>query len=223
MRLHSAGVAALPLKVCGELVIRRSRFDAVRSGFRRTGAYRAVLDGQSHACVRGAWAVWIPELQIKFLNSIEGKLACLSRKAPPRARVLGSGPHAGQWGDYPLTAWRQAYATPTSRRVAENVVAAARLHAAGLGPRVLGLCVARRFCDGTRQDGSFAAGFMIEDATLKRSKAPAVARQLIEAGVRPDQINSAVRQQINGYVVDLNYSTRSGRVKHPRLPVEQSA
>jgi hypothetical protein len=198
-----AGVG-LPLRLHDELVIRRSVLDLARAGFRRTGACHVILDGRSYGCVRGAWAIWIPALQTKFLNSIDGKLACASRNAPQRQRVLGPGPPTGRWGRYPLAAWREVYEKPVSRRVAENVVAAARLQAAGLGPRVLGLCVARKFRDGARHDGSFAAGFMVEDASLKPPKTPATQAELIAAGVRPDQIDSAVRQQVNGYVVDLN-------------------
>lgn len=196
--------AGFPVMLYDELVIRRSVHDFVRSGLRPVGPHRAILGGPSFACFRGAWAIWIPELQTKFLNSIDGKLACLSRKAPPREALQGSGPLAGQWGRYPLEAWRQAYETPVGRRVAENVVAARRLHRAGIGPRVLGLCLARRFRDGARLDPFFAAGFMVENAALKPPGPTATRSQLIEAGVRPDRINSAVRQQVNGYVVDLN-------------------
>ena len=196
--------ADMPMHVFDDLVIRRSLLDIARSRFRPTGASHVMLDGRTYACFRGAWAIWIPVLQVKFLNSIDGKLACLSRKAPPREGVSGSGRLASRWGSYSLEAWRLAYETPVSRRVAENVVAAARLHEAGLGPRVLGLCLARRFRDGARTDRSFAAGFMAEDAALKAPRPPATRAQLIAAGVRPDRIDSAVRQQINGYVVDLN-------------------
>jgi hypothetical protein len=197
--------ADLPIRLYEELLIRRGLFDVVRSRLRPTGAYRAVLDGRSYPCVRGAWALWIPALEMKFLNSIDGRLTCLSRSAPPRDHLLGAGrAGTGRWGNYQLEAWRQAYETTASRRVAENVVAAARLHRAGLGPRVLGVCLAQRFRDGTRRDGSFAIGLMIEDAASKPPKPPATEAELIAAGVRPDHIRSAVRQQVNGYVVDLN-------------------
>ncbi|MFW6028377.1 MAG: hypothetical protein ACOC9Q_02510 [bacterium] len=204
MNLHTSDVADLPVHLFDELLIRRSLVDIVHSRFKPTGAAHVLANGRSHSCIRGAWALWIPSLQVKFLNSIDGKLTCLSRKAPPRESLRGSDPIAGQWGRYPLEAWRQAYEKPVSRRVAENVVAAERLHKAGIGPRVLGLCVARRFRDGRRDDRSFAAGFRIENAALKPPRPAATQSQLIEAGVRPDQINSAVRQQVNGYVVDLN-------------------
>lgn len=204
MSLHRTDGADLPVSLFDELVIRRSLLDVVRSRFKPTGAAHVLADGRSHPCIRGAWAIWIPALQTKFLNSIDGKLTCLSRRAPPREALQGSGRLAGQWGRYPLEAWRQAYETPIGRRVAENVVAAQRLHKAGIGPRVLGLCLARRLRDGLRLDQSFAAGFMIEDAALKPHGPTATRSQLIDAGVRPDQIDSAVRQQVNGYVVDLN-------------------
>jgi hypothetical protein len=204
MSQHSSDVADLPVQLFDELVIRRSLLDIVRSRFKRTGWARVTAHGHSHSCIRGAWALWIPALQVKFLNSIDGKLTCLSRKAPPREALQGSDPMAGQWGRYPLEAWRQVYEKPVTRRVAENVVAAERLHKAGIGPRVLGLCMARRFRDGRRDDRSFAAGFRIENAALKPPRPAATQSQLIDAGVRPDQINSAVRQQVNGYVVDLN-------------------
>jgi hypothetical protein len=204
MSLHTSDAADLPVTLFDELVIRRSLLDIVRSRFRRTGAAHVIAHGQSHPCIRGAWALWIPALQVKFLNSIDGKLACLSRNAPPREALQGSDPLSGQWGRYPLDAWRQAYEKPVGRRLAENVVAAQRLHKAGIGPRVLGLCLARRFRDGHRLDRSFAAGFMVENATLMPPRPAATQSQLVDAGVRPDQINSAVRQQVNGYVVDLN-------------------
>jgi hypothetical protein len=204
MSLHRTDGAGLPVNLFDELVIRRSLFDIVRSRFRPTGATHVLANGRSHPCIRGAWALWIPALQVKFLNSIDGKIACLSRKAPPREALQGSDPLAGRWGRYPLVAWHQAYETPVGRRVAENVVAAQRLHKAGIGPRVLGLCLARRFRDGHRLDRSFAAGFMVENAALKPPRPAATQNQLIDAGVCPDQINSAVRQQVNGYVVDLN-------------------
>jgi hypothetical protein len=55
---------------------------------------------------------------------------------------------------------------------------------------------------GGRCDMSLAVGLMIEDAAAKPPKPPATEAQILAAGVRPDRIRSAVRQQINGYVVD---------------------
>jgi hypothetical protein len=93
---------------------------------------------------------------------------------------------------------------PVSRRAAENAVAARRLHAAGLGPRVLGLCIALRLRDGARIDKGFAAGFLSEDVLRLPPKPPAGEQEFLAAGVSLDRLGSAIRQQVNGYVVDLN-------------------
>ncbi|HSF96149.1 MAG TPA: hypothetical protein VLA52_14080 [Thermohalobaculum sp.] len=193
----------LPVVIHGELRIERSLADRIRSKFRATGHARAVVDGRPHACLRGAWATWIPALGAKFMNSVDGRLGCLHRNAPARQAVLqGEGVPAGE--TYTAAIWRQAYETTVSRRVAENVIAAQRLHAAGLGPRVLGLCIALRYRDGARLDQSFAAGFLSEDVLTLPTKPPATMEQFLAAGVAIDRIGSAVRQQVNGYVIDLN-------------------
>lgn len=194
----------LPITVFEELVIERSLLDRVRSGLRRTGPCHASLDGRRYACVRGAWALWMPTARIKFLNSIDGNIACIHRNAPPRSRVSDRDAPSGQWGSYALDEWARAYAKPASRRAAENLIAALRLDRAGLGPRVLGLCLARRFRDCGRDDRAPAVGIMVEDATLKPPRPPATVSQMLAAGVQPDKIRSCVRQQVNGYVVDLN-------------------
>jgi hypothetical protein len=194
----------LPVTIHQDLRIQRSLLDRVRSRFRATGSARAVVDGHSFPCQRGAWATWIPALGAKFLNSMDGRLHCLHRIAPPRFEVLG--PEHGEidYGRYSRAEWQHAYTTPVSRRVAENVVAAQRLHAAGLGPRVLGLCIALRFRDGARADKCFAAGFQSEDVLRLPPKRPAEEAEFLAAGVSLDRLRSAIRQQVNGYVIDLN-------------------
>lgn len=197
------GESALPLVVYGELRLERSMTDRLRSRLRQAGAGRAMLDGVAYRCQRGAWAVWIPALRLKFLNSVDGRLHCLHPSAPPRDSVLGPAHAAPASGPYSVEDWRAAYRTGVARRTAENTVATARLHRAGLGPR-LGLCVARRLIDGGRRDRGFSAGIAVEDARLLPARTPARDDELEAAGVRPDRIRSAIRQQVNGYVVDLN-------------------
>jgi hypothetical protein len=118
--------------------------------------------------------------------------------------VLGPALGETDYGRYSREEWRHAYSTPASRRAAENAVAAQRLHAAGLGPRVLGLCIALRFRDGARADKDFAAGFLSEDVLRLPPKPPAEEEEFLAAGVSLDRLRSAIRQQVNGYVVDLN-------------------
>lgn len=194
----------LTVQVYGELRLEQGATDRVRAMLGQRGAARAVLDGAVHRCRRGAWAVWIPGPGLKFLNSVDGQLACRHPNAPRREEILGPAPSLPARGRYSVQDWRAAFRTPVARRAAENAVATARLHRAGLGPRLLGLCVARKLIDGDRRDGGFAAGIVVEDARGLPAKAPAHAADMERAGVGPDRIRSAIRQQVNGYIVDLN-------------------
>lgn len=194
----------LPITVHEELLITRSLLDRARSRFRATGRARVVVDGRSYPCQRGAWATWIPALGAKFLNSMDGRLHCLHRSAPRRREVLGPERGETSYGPYSREEWQRAYTMPVSRRAAENTIAARRLHAAGLGPRVLGLCIALRVRDGARADKGFAAGFLSEDVLRLPPKPPAEEEEFLAAGVSLDRLRSAIRQQVNGYVIDLN-------------------
>ena len=120
------------------------------------GILRIGVDGQRFECERGAWATWIPALGAKYLNATDGLRDCLHHSAPPRDEILGCGPGKADYGLYTREDWRRAYTTPVSQRAAENAVAVQRLHAAGLGPRVLGLCIALRYRDGTRAGAASA-------------------------------------------------------------------
>jgi hypothetical protein len=194
----------LPITIHEELTIERSLLDRARSGFRATGHARAVVDGSRHRCQRGAWATWIPALGAKYINSINGQQNCLHRIAPPRSEILESGNSGERYGIYSREEWRRAYMTPVSLRAAENAVSAQRLNAAGLGPRVLGLCIALTFRDGVRDDKHFTAGFLCEDVWNLPPKPPATEEEFLAAGVNLDRRKSAIRQQVNGYVIDLN-------------------
>lgn len=48
------------------------------------------------------------------------------------------------------------------------------------------------------------AGIFIENLDNYPRRAPVTLEEMISAGVKPDKIKSAIRQQINGYVSDLN-------------------
>jgi hypothetical protein len=100
--------------------------------------------------------------------------------------------------------WKQALNKNTRRRAVENYLAASRLHAAGLGPQPLGLCHVRDFSYRLFGDSSETAGIIIGDIRKLPPKADATEEQIIAAGVTIDGIRSCVRQQIHGYVSDLN-------------------
>jgi hypothetical protein len=78
------------------------------------------------------------------------------------------------------------------------------LHAAGLGPRPLGICHVRRFSGNFLGAWSETTGILIEDIGKLPPKPEATETEILAAGVTLDGIKSCVRQQIRGYVSDLN-------------------
>lgn len=167
--------------------------------------FKLRLDGRVMESRVGAWAVWLPEVRCKFLHSFEGRVHCLHSSAPSRDRALESSePLDTAIGKYMLAEWRAAFSKTALRRVAEIVVAAERLHRARLGPGVLGVCFASSLTFERRIDAFGAIGVRLEDVHELPAKPPATEVEVRAAGVRPDKILSCVRQQVNGYVVDLN-------------------
>lgn len=194
----------LPIIKYSELEIERSYLDRAQSRFRATGRASIKVDGRRFRCCRGAWATWIPDLGAKILNARAGLLDCLHHLAPSREQIFGDDTSIDIYGPDSFEDWRRAYTTTVSRRVAENVIAAQRLHRAGLGPKVLGVCVALRWNDPTRHSKGHSAGFLSEDVWRLPAKPPASAAEFHGAGVTLDSLGSALRQQVNGYVIDLN-------------------
>jgi hypothetical protein len=167
--------------------------------------FRLRLDGRAMESRVGAWAVWLPEVRCKFLHSFEGRVHCLHSSAPSRGWALDtSEPLDTAIGKYTLAEWRAAISKTALRRVSEIVVAAGRLHRAGLGPEVLGVCFASKLTFERRIDPFGAIGVRLENVHGLPAKPPATEEEVRAAGVRPDKIRSCLRQQVNGYVVDLN-------------------
>ena len=144
----------------------------------------------------GMWAAYAPALQLKLLHSVGGQVHSIARSAPRRDE-------AGTGKD-PEGHWARAFATPVTRRVAENWVMHDRLHRAGLGPEPLALAVAPRYLAWFSRGAAVSAGVFV--AALRRypPKAPATEAQVRAAGVLPDAKGACLREQINGYVSDLN-------------------
>ena len=194
----------LPITRHRHVRIERSLLDGARSRFRATGHARAVVDGQRHKCQRGAWATWIPSLGTKYLNTVNGHLDCLHHNAPTRGKILEKALDRTDYRPYSREEWKRAYTTQVSRKAAENAVAAGRLYEAGLGPRVLGLCIALHYTDVDGANRGFSMGIVSENVAALPPKRPASEEEFLAAGVTLDRLNSAIRQQVNGYVVDLN-------------------
>ncbi|EYD76519.1 hypothetical protein Rumeso_01940 [Rubellimicrobium mesophilum DSM 19309] len=149
-----------------------------------------------HWAYMGMWAAYAPALQLKLLHSVGGHVHSIAHVAPRRDR-------AGDPGD-PDAAWARAFAKPIARRAAENWVMLERLHKAGLGPEPLGLAVAPRYRAWFSRGLTHSAGTLVADLHRYPPKVPATEEQVRAAGVIPDARLACVREQINGYVSDLN-------------------
>lgn len=166
--------------------------------------YTAIVDGHEHACTVGAWAVWIPDLRAKFLHSVEGFVHCIHKDAPARADVLSASDPTLQFGRYALAEWRAAYSKAAQDRTNELALCTQLLHRAGIGPGLIGICRAEALVFNGETDSKGAWGIVTEDVTLLPKKQDTTEEEVIRAGVQPDRIKSCIRQQLNGYVIDLN-------------------
>ena len=149
-----------------------------------------------HWAYMGMWAAYAPALQLKLLHSVGGRVHSIAHVAPRREEAGGPKDPEG--------AWARAFATPVTRRAAENWVMLERLHKAGLGPEPLALAVAPRYRAWFSRGRTFSAGTFVADLRRYPPKAPATEAQLRAAGVIPDARRACLREQINGYVSDLN-------------------
>ncbi len=175
--------------------------------WRRDQRLHLYVDGKRFDYVTGAWAYWIPALRCKFLHSAQGRLDCRFTGVPSRQTCeTATDPNSSAGNDSPYTwqDWRNVYAKTAARRAAELYVATERLYKAGIGPRPLGICMARSLVESGHEDVHGAFGISTENVLQLPVKAPATQDDFLRAGVQPDRIGSCIRQQLRGYVVDLN-------------------
>ena len=164
-----------------------------------TSASRCRVDGVDYAAQIGHWMFYLPGTGEKFFHAAHGFTDCTHATRPTASRL------EEDWANdtYTSADWRRALSTPLARRLAELCVAGHRLWRAGLGPRPFGLTFAAHFIrDGVALGPTM--GVRWEHAELLPPKVPATDGDLLAAGVRPDRIRSCVRQQLNGYVIDLS-------------------
>lgn len=164
---------------------------------------RAVVDGVSHSADIGAWTFYISELNAKILHSFHGRCHCIHRSAPDRDRVE-KGSAVIRDDRYSLTDWRAIYGKTAARRTAENYITALRLQDRGLGPKVTGCIAVRDFTAFYCPEPSRTYGLLVGDLGGYRRKPRTTLAQLESAGLAPDRSLSCLRQQIRGYVSDLN-------------------
>jgi len=166
------------------------------------GTY-AEIGGRRLTAYSGAWAFYVPRIGVKILHSFQGFCHCIHASAPRRHEVF-EGVARLRGNRYALEEWRHAYETSVARRAAENYVAACRLYDHGLGPRVAG-CVVALSLDAFYDDDALRSfGILVEDLRGYPHRQQVTLKQLKSAGVAPDRSASCIRQQIRGYVSDLN-------------------
>ena len=152
----------------------------------------------------GMWNFYVPALKIKLAYPRSGKVHCLHKVTPPFTELMQGSFDGKRIGRYSADEWKQALGKSTRRRAAENYIAAYRLHAAGLGPKPLGICYVRNFSYRFFGDKSETTGIIIENIRNLSPRKNATEEEIIAAGVTLDALKSCVRQQVNGYVSDLN-------------------
>ena len=155
-----------------------------------------VAGHRPHWAYMGMWAAFVPALDLKLLHSVSGQVHSIARSAPRRAAV--NGPHD------PDGHWARAFAKPVTRRVAENWVMLDRLHRAGLGPEPFALAIAPRYRAWFSPRSTTTAGYRLANLHLYSPKLPTTEEEVRAAGVIPDAKRACLREQINGYVSDLN-------------------
>lgn len=163
----------------------------------------AELDGVRLKVDMGAWAFYVPRIGAKILHAFRGACHCIHATAPARDQLF-EGRASLHDLRYSLGDWRRAYETSLARRAAENFIAARRLYVHGLGPKVTGCVAVRRFESFYSSGASHSFGIVVENLARYPRKRPATLQQIEAAGVVPDRTASCLRQQIRGYVSDLN-------------------
>ncbi|MCK0713470.1 hypothetical protein ACFO0U_05295 [Chromohalobacter sarecensis] len=175
------------------------------SVFKKAHLKRKTLsfEGGTFCVNRGAWAFYVPECQLKILHAVDSFVHCTHKSAPRRDALLKHN-RGLKNGNYLLEDWQAAYRKPALLRVAENYIAARRLADHGLGPKVSGIALILNFSSFYSATPCLTGGIYTDNLANFPEKEPATLHDLNAVGVAPDKIQSCLRQQIRGYVSDLN-------------------
>lgn len=193
------------IKAYGCVEFKKRRFFELLMGKRKD---RLLIDGVEYEYDAGAWACWVPALCLKLLFSREGKLVCRYPGVPAPEALMAEDvdldKQAGPGSPYTYGDWRRVYEKSMEVRVAELWIASWRLYKSGLGPRPLAIFKADKYIEHDSVDEAGMVGIFTEDVTRLPEKQDASEKDVMACGVQVDRIKSCVRQQLNGYVVDLN-------------------
>lgn len=137
-----------------------------------------------------------------------GNLNCLAKVTPNRKDLFDGKLDQDDFGRYQASDWKAALRKSSRQRAAENFVAAQRLAAHGLGPKPMGIVAIKNVSVGFTSERAEAVGILMENVYDLPKKNDALEEEILAAGVVLDRIRSCLRQQINGYVSDLNSVVR---------------
>ena len=135
-----------------------------------------------------------------------------STKRPPKS--LNSIEENKDYGTYSADDWRSALSQCIFTKAATNYVIINKLYQSGLGPEPLGFSVAKFVNDDLGLINGPAVGVNVANIKKLRTKPDATIDDLTKAGIITDKINSAIRQQIKGYVSDLNSVVSVSLMEH---------
>jgi hypothetical protein len=167
------------------------------------GSSFCIVNGRVHQAEVGNWAFYVPALQLKLLHSVDGLVHCIRDSAPTRDEAFSEAWRLNS-ETYTTQDWRAAFSKHTVTRAAENYLVALRLYEAGVGPEPLALCLVSDFTSVYNLHGGTTAGFYVRNINHLPPKDSTTLEEIVACGVIPDRIKSCVRQQIRGYVSDLN-------------------
>lgn len=161
--------------------------------------------GSRYVLSRGKWNFYIHGLNLKVPYSNGIFLDCRSRATPKRKPLASGKLDHRDFGLYTVDDWKNVLFKTTKRRIIENYIATQRLHKAGLGPAVRGFCYIHSYMVFGRNWAPIKTfGLKIDNVFNLPPKPEATKEEIQSAGVILDKSESCLRQQKNGYVLDLN-------------------
>ncbi len=159
------------------------------------------IDGERMRCFSGAWCTYVPALELKILYANAGRLVCLRNGVPNSPDMLSD---EEDYGIYTMDDWRAALQKDVIERGAENFVAARLLAANGLGPWPYGMCVIKQLKLPNVSTPGCSVGMYITNVHRLKRRERVTESEFKQAGVLLDKLGSSLREQIRGYVSDLN-------------------
>lgn len=163
-----------------------------------------IINNRPYAIKRGTWNFYLPSLNLKLPYVCGGKIACRAKSSPNRSKLFSGNLDDAQIGRYTPQEWKDALSKTSRLRAVENYITGKRLESAGLGPAFSAIVIIRNLYSITGANFGECAGVKCDNVYAMPSKEPASQQDIRNAGIKLDKFKSSHRQQIRGYVCDLN-------------------